>query len=65
MARMDSQRFCLWLSEILPGDVRALTPEETTAIRRRLADVFRHDIDPAMGDAAHQDGLRRIHRGDG
>ncbi len=60
---MDRRRFCLWLSEILPDDARALTAQEAATIRRRLADVFVHEIDPAMGDEAHQARLRGIHRG--
>jgi hypothetical protein len=60
---MDSRRFCLWLSEVLPDGARALTAQETAAIRRRLSEVFVHEIDPAMGDEAHQARLRGIHGG--
>jgi hypothetical protein len=61
MADMDSQRFCLWLSELLLDRACALTTEETATIRRRLSDVFLHEIDPMMGDEAHQARLRLIH----
>jgi hypothetical protein len=60
---MDSRRFCLWLSALLPDGGHALTAEDTATIRRRLSDVFLHEIDPAMGDEAHQAGLNLIHQG--
>jgi hypothetical protein len=61
--KMDSRQFCLWLSEILPEGGRGLTAQEAAAIRAGLADVFVHEIDPAMGDEAHQAVLRAIHQG--
>jgi hypothetical protein len=61
--RMDSRQFCLWLDATLPGADRALTAEEAAAIRTRLADVFIHEIDPAMGDEGHQARLRALHEG--
>jgi hypothetical protein len=61
---MSSADFCAWLRPLLGGgEGRALTPAETAAIRQRLSDVFLHEIDPAMGDAAHQAALHAIHRG--
>ncbi|HEY3799530.1 MAG TPA: hypothetical protein VGL58_14350 [Caulobacteraceae bacterium] len=60
---MDSQSFCVWLDGLLDGGGRALTAEETAAVRQRLSDVFRHEIDPAMGDDAHLARLRRLHEG--
>jgi hypothetical protein len=62
---MDSWRFCLWLDEVLPDDARALTAEETAAIRGTLSEVFVHEIDPALGDEAHQARLRGVHGGGG
>jgi hypothetical protein len=58
---ITTRDFCLWLDSVL--DERALTAEQTAAIRQRLSDVFLHEIDPAMGDDTHQDALNRIHRG--
>jgi hypothetical protein len=60
---MSARDFCIWLREHLStGDAQALTGAETAAMRQRLSQVFLHDIDPAMGDTAHQAMLNRIHR---
>lgn len=56
--------FCIWLRQFLDTrKARPLTDAETAAIRRKLSEVFVHDIDPAMGDAADQAMLNRIHGG--
>jgi hypothetical protein len=61
---MTANDFCLWLKPMLDqADGRGLTQAETDAIRRKLAQVFIHEIDPAMGDDAHQAMLNHIHRG--
>jgi hypothetical protein len=61
---MSTHDFCIWLRQLLDtAEAQALTRAETAAIRQQLSDVFLHDIDPAMGDAAHQATLNRIHRG--
>jgi hypothetical protein len=57
---MTTQEFCLYLDEVL-CEMHALSEQETTDIRLRLASVFRHDIDPSMGDATQQAALSRIH----
>lgn len=54
--------FCLWLKSLLAnraGD--ELTVKETVLIRESLSGVFRHEIDPQMGDDAHQALLNRLH----
>lgn len=54
--------FCAWLKSVL--DARnggALSAEEVTLIRENLSNVFRHEIDPSMGDEAHQALLNEIH----
>jgi hypothetical protein len=56
--------FCIWLKSVL--DARksdALTAPETALIRERLSKVFRHEIDPEMGDEDHQALLNNIHSG--
>jgi hypothetical protein len=58
---ISTRDFCVWLQQFL-GESHALTRAETAAIRQRLSDVFLHEIDPTMGDAAHQAMLDRIHR---
>jgi hypothetical protein len=42
-------------------EARPLTATETAVIRDALADVFRHEIDPMMGDADHLALLHKIH----
>ena len=54
--------FCLWLKSMLDTQgAGPMTPEQTTLIRENLSDVFRHEIDPLMGDDAHQGLLNKIH----
>jgi hypothetical protein len=61
---ISTRDFCIWLRQFLgTGAPHALTRAETAAIRQRLSEVFIHEIDPAMGDAAHRTMLDRIHRG--
>jgi hypothetical protein len=56
--------FCRWLKSMLDGrKTGALTAEETARIRETLSNVFRHEIDPQMGDAEHQALLSKIHAG--
>jgi hypothetical protein len=54
----------MWLKSMIEGRQNgALTPEETALIRTNLSKVFRHEIDPQMGDDAHQALLNKIHSG--
>jgi hypothetical protein len=60
--QITSDEFCNWLATFF--DARKcgpLTVGETEAIRQRLSDVFRHEIDPMMGDKAHVALLNKIH----
>lgn len=70
---MRSRDFCFWLQgwlEIcgaasdpdMPGaaEVR-ISQSQLDCIRRHLALVFRHEIDPSMGDQATQQALNEIH----
>jgi hypothetical protein len=64
---MTSRDFCYWLQGFFEingvrqnGTVQ-LTVEQTVTIRAHLDMVFKHEIDPSMGDAAHQDVLNKIH----
>jgi hypothetical protein len=59
---MQPSDFCLWLKSVLSArESRAITPEETDLIRENLSTVFRHEIDPQMGDELHQALLNKIH----
>lgn len=61
---MTSRDFCYWLQGIFevaqPTELNAQAVEK---IRAHLALVFRHEIDPSMGDVKQQTDLDAIHHG--
>ncbi len=64
---MTSRDFCFWLQgffEIKSADVTdgvVLEKEQIDIIRKHLNLVFKHEIDPSMGDAKMQKELNEIH----
>jgi len=62
---MTSRDFCYWLQGFfeLSGGGGELTQAQAGAIRKHLALVFKHDIDPSFGDARKQEELNKIHSG--
>lgn len=67
---MHSRDFCYWLQgyfELSAADGKPFEgniPEDVARkIQRHLNMVFIHEIDPAMGDAAHQAALSAAHAG--
>lgn len=59
---MTSRDFCYWLQghfEI--SNPKSIGVKETQMIKKHLALVFKHEIDPSMGDEAHQEVLNEIH----
>lgn len=71
---MTSRDFCYWLQgffEINRAGFETalfqpqltLSSEQTAAIERHLALVFKHEIDPSAGPAEHQKALNQIHAG--
>lgn len=61
---MTSRDFCYWLQgafEVHPQGV--LSKEQTDTIKRHLALVFQHEIDPKAGPKEHQDKLNETHGG--
>lgn len=67
---MQSRDFCYWLqgffevgsmSESNKPEVAGLTAAQVSMIRNHLHMVFAHEIDPSMGDHAHQAKLNSIH----
>ena len=68
---MTSRDFCYWLQgffEIAEGgdpDIMqrtdGLTYSQVEMIKKHLALVFLHEIDPSAGDAAHQAKLNEAH----
>lgn len=60
---MTSRDFCFWLQGIFEvGKPEALNAEATAIIKAHLALVFKHEIDPTMGEQKHQDELNVIHQ---
>lgn len=59
---MTSRDFCFWLQGLFElANPQALTAEQTAAVKRHLALVFTHEIDPSMGDNAKQAILDALH----
>lgn len=66
---MTSRDFCYWLQGFLelreaePGvnTMQGLNGFQTEAVRKHLALVFKHEIDPSMGGPGHQSALDNIH----
>ena len=61
---MTSRDFCYWLQGYfeISGET-VLSPNATKIVRNHLNMVFKHEIDPSHGDAAHQKALSDIHHG--
>jgi hypothetical protein len=62
---MTSRDFCFWLQGYfeIKGTADAITPAQADLIRRHLALVFKHEIDPSAGGPEHQAELNVIHDG--
>ncbi len=61
---MTSRDFCYWLQGYFEiGGAGPLTAEQASMVAKHLALVFKHEIDPSMGHADHQDELNKIHNG--
>lgn len=59
---MTSRDFCFWLQgffEITGAD--KIEAPQAKSIKKHLALVFKHEIDPSMGDEEHQTALNDIH----
>lgn len=63
---MTSRDFAFWLQGYFEiSGVDEIGVPETEMIKRHLNLVFKHEIDPAMGDEKHQQVLNEIHSGSG
>lgn len=66
---MTSRDFCFWLQGFFEiNDAKPASHEATRfdyrqadMIRKHLALVFVHEIDPGMGPPAHQEALNALH----
>ena len=62
---MKTAEFCYWLQGLFElGEPESLTVKQTELIRRHLALVFQHDIDPSSSDDPEvQEKLQAVHDG--
>lgn len=59
---MTSENFVFWLQGLFElGDPKELNEKQTELIRRHLALVFIHEIDPSQGNEEHQAKLNEAH----
>lgn len=69
---MTSREFCYWLQGYFeihgnrpvpqePNSLWGLNDSQVEMIRRHLAMVFKHEIDPSAGPQSHQDALNHLH----
>lgn len=59
---MTSRDFAYWLQGFFEvSDAEEINPKQTEIIKNHLDLVFKHEIDPSMGDAKHQQELNTIH----
>lgn len=62
---MTGRDFCYWLQGYFElGGSSGLSMEQSDIVRKHLALVFVHEIDPSAGPPAHQAKLDAIHVGD-
>ena len=60
---MGSRDFAYWLMGFFEvADPVDITIAQTEMIKSHLALVFKHEIDPSMGDDKHQQVLNEIHK---
>lgn len=62
---MTSRDFCYFLQGLFElGNPKTLNAKQVDLIKRHLAMVFYHEIDPSAGDEKEQEKLNAIHAGD-
>lgn len=59
---MTSRDFAYWLQGLFElENPKTLNKQQTNLIKKHLSLVFKHEIDPSMGDANIQNELNNIH----
>ena len=59
---MQSRDFCFWLQGFFEiSNTTNVSHDQMVLIKKHLDLVFKHEIDPSMGDAQHQEKLNKIH----
>lgn len=62
---MTSTQFCFWLQGFFEmSDPTLMTEAQTEMLKRHLALVFIHDIDPSAGGLEVQKKLNEVHGAD-
>jgi hypothetical protein len=62
---VKSRDFCFWLQGHFELNGTApISAEKAAVIHSHLSLVFKHEIDPSAGSAAHQAELNEIHHGE-
>lgn len=60
---MKAESFIYWLQGFFEiSKASSLNEEQVSIIKNHLNLVFKHEIDPRMGDNKHQEELNKIHR---
>jgi hypothetical protein len=60
---MTSRDFVYWMQGLFElGKPTELNAEQTDLVKRHLALVFLHEIDPSAGPPAHQQMLNELHK---
>lgn len=59
---MNSRDFCFWLQGFFEiSKEPSISPQQVEVIKNHLNLVFKHEIDPAMGDSKTQAQLNHLH----
>ena len=59
---MTSRDFCYWLQGYFEvANPEQMSQKELEMVKKHLNLVFKHEIDPSMGDENHQKELNKIH----
>lgn len=60
---MTSRDFAFWMQGFFEiSNAESINKEQTQMIKNHLNLVFKHEIDPSMGDAKHQAELNNLHK---
>lgn len=61
---MTSRDFCYWLQGYFEVEgPKVIDSTKLEVIKKHLALVFEHELDPPMGPKEHQEKLNKIHSG--
>lgn len=59
---MTSRDFCYWLQGFFEvSEAKTLNTKQLQQVKNHLNMVFKHEIDPSMGNQEHQEELNSVH----